>query len=220
VSAGCASRPGGPRRRRRRLRTRRRCRSWPAPDTVSHSRFFQDAFNRRPELRSARNRVSIILEENHPMSSTLRTTCDRCSHYRFSAAVLRSVPGPHPRPGSSRKIPSAHRQWVATWDRESPHRAPPHPLAINGQTLRQVVHCQPGRKDSGGGSRTPTAHRPLVHWPPRTVALSAGGGIDCGWADRTLTLGWRAHDRDSRPGALCRERPVALTGRQSPAMWR
>jgi len=121
------------------------------------------------------------------------------------AAVLAMVPGLIP--AALAKDSVGNRQWVATWA-VSPQRAPA-PLAINGQTLRQVVHVSLGGKTVRVRFSNAYGTAPLVIGTAH-VALSAGGATIVGGTDRTLTFGG-APTIAIPAGALAVSDPVALT---------
>jgi len=121
------------------------------------------------------------------------------------AAVLAILPGLTATAGAKDSV--GNRQWVATWA-VSPQRAPA-PLAIDGQTLRQVVHVSLGGKTVRVRFSNAYGTAPLVIGSAH-VALSAGGGAIVGGTDRTLTFGG-APTIAIPAGALAVSDPVALT---------
>lgn len=100
------------------------------------------------------------------------------------ALALTTVPGFHST--ALAKDSAGDRHWVATWA-VSPQPAP-MPLALDGQTLRQVVHVSIGGKTVRVRLSNAYGTGPLVIGAAH-VALSAGGGAIVGGTDRTLKFG-------------------------------
>ena len=155
ASAGRACRPAAPRRRRRRLRIRRSGRSWRrrghcvtragVPSSLALEEI-PDSF-KTPSMAGGacggENPARPHLEGDHPCVQPCTAPRRR---FRLQltglAAVLATVLGFAP--AALAKDQPGSRHWVATWA-VSPQRAPA-PLAIDGQTLRQVVHVSLGGK--------------------------------------------------------------------------
>lgn len=99
------------------------------------------------------------------------------------------------------------RHWVATWA-VSPQRANV-PLALDGQTLRQVVHVSLGGEAVRVRVSNAYGSTPLVIGAAH-LALSAGNGGIAGGSDRVVTFG--GSPTIAIPaGALAVSDPVALT---------
>jgi len=90
------------------------------------------------------------------------------------AAVLAMVPGLIP--AALAKDSVGNRQWVATWA-VSPQRAPA-PLAIDGQTLRQVVHVSLGGKTVRVRFSNAYGTAPLVIGTAHVALSAAKAGVD------------------------------------------
>ena len=119
------------------------------------------------------------------------------------AAVLATGGFP---PAALAKDSAGSRHWVATWA-VSPQRAPA-PLAIDGQTVRQVVHVTLGGKTVRVRLSNAYGTTPLVIGAAH-VALSAGNGAIVEGTDRVLTFGG-APAIEIPAGALAVSDPVAL----------
>ncbi len=122
----------------------------------------------------------------------------------FLAAALATVPG---LPSAAlAKDSKGSRYWVATWT-VSPQRAPA-PLAIDGQTVRQIAHVSLGGTTVRVRLSNAYGAAPLVIGAAH-LALSSGGGSIAAGSDRVVTFG--GSPTIAIPaGALAVSDPVAL----------
>jgi hypothetical protein len=122
----------------------------------------------------------------------------------FLAAALATVPG---LPSAAlAKDSTGSRYWVATWT-VSPQRALA-PLAIDGQTVRQIAHVSLGGTTVRVRLSNAYGAAPLVIGAAH-LALSSGGGSIAAGSDRVVTFG--GSPTIAIPaGALAVSDPVAL----------
>ena len=205
VSRARAFRPVAPRRRPRRPRTRRRRRSW-APRTLCHTRRrtpsltlgqIPDSF-KTPSMAGGPcvgENPGIPLEGDHPCVQPRSTAHDSTLLPASRLCWRQSLVLPRP---PSRKI---SRAAAIGWPPgPSARNGLPAPLAIDGQTLRQVVHVSLGGKTVRVRLSNAYGTSALVIGAAH-VALSAGNGAIVDGTDRRPDVRRITHDRDSRRGA-------------------